>query len=188
MSTEIDQLALCSCPINARREFGNRSSLAFSRSQRSTSLLPARMQDLVRDCRHGHRAHVITLLQAAKMIEDGAQKGEVCLQVGTEIVRMPPEVKNSTAPSRRLHGRGDSPQAQALQRGAFSRRSKKAAGRNIDQAIDKRRLMIVWTADRQIAVRQAGCAHDKGLLRPAARAVEPDAFVAAKGAQAEFAT
>src|SRR5204863_6569808 len=122
------------------------------------------------------------------MIENGAQKGEVCLQVGTEVVRMPPEVKEFSALGRRLHGRGDPPQAQALQRGAFCRRSKKAAGRNVDEAIDKRRLMIVWTPDRQIAVGQAACAHGKALLRAASRTVEPNTFVAAKGPQAKVAT
>ena len=65
--------------------------------------------------------------------------------------------------------------------------AKKAAGRNIDEAVDQRRLMIVWTPDRQIAVGQAACAHGKGLLRTAACTVEPDAFVAAKGTQAKAA-
>src|SRR5262245_36885170 len=48
--------------------------------------------------------------------------------------------------------------------------------------------MIVRTADRQVAVGQAGCANESGLLGLAACAVEPDTFVAAKGSQAKFAT
>src|SRR5262245_37828291 len=97
-------------------------------------------------------------------------------------------MKKLSATGRRLQSRGDSPQAQPLQRRALSHRSQKAAGRNIHHTIDKHRLMIVWTADRQIAVGQAGCAHQRGLLGLAACAVEPNAFVAAKGTQAKFAT
>src|SRR5262245_34238406 len=48
--------------------------------------------------------------------------------------------------------------------------------------------MIVRTADRQVAVGQAGCANERGLLELPACAVEPNAFVAAKGTQAKFAT
>src|SRR5262249_4908948 len=188
ISADIARLALCVCSINTHGEFDNRSVLASSRSRRSSSLRSARMQDLVRDRRHGHGAHVVALLQGAEMIENGAQKGEVCLQVGTEVVRMPPEVKEFPALGRRLHGRGDPPQSQALQRGAFCRRSEEAASRNIDEAVDNHRLMIVWTPDRQIAVGQAACAHGKGLLRAAARTVEPDTFVAAQGTQAKVAT
>src|SRR5262245_10428696 len=47
--------------------------------------------------------------------------------------------------------------------------------------------MIVRTADRQVAVGQAGCANEWGLLGLAACAVEPNTFAAAKGSQAKFA-
>src|SRR6516164_9176119 len=95
-------------------------------------------------------------------------------------------MKKLSAPRRRFHGRGDP--LQALQHGTFSDWSQKAAGGNIDHAIDKRRFVIVWTANWEIAVGQAACAHERRLLRLAPCAVEPDAFVAAKGTQAQFAT
>ena len=47
--------------------------------------------------------------------------------------------------------------------------------------------MIVGAADRQVAVSQAGCAHEAGLLALPAAAVEPNALIAAERAQAEFA-
>src|SRR6201993_3032954 len=97
-------------------------------------------------------------------------------------------MKKPSATGRRFHGRGDPLQAQALQHGTVSNWSQKTAGGNIDHAIDKRRLVIVWTADGEITVGQAACAHEKALLRLAPSAVEPDAFVAAKGTQAQFAT
>src|SRR5690242_15062597 len=97
-------------------------------------------------------------------------------------------MKKLSATGRRFHGRGDPPQAQALQDGTFSYWPQKAAGGKIDHPIDKNRLVIVRTGDRQIAVGQPGCAHERALLRLAPCAVEPDAFVAAKGTQAEFAT
>src|SRR5215470_10886267 len=97
-------------------------------------------------------------------------------------------MKKLSAPRRRFHGRGDPLQAQALQHGIFSDWPQKAAGGNIDHAINKRRLMIVWTANWEIAVGQTACAHERRLLRRAPCAVEPDAFVAAKGTQAQFAT
>src|SRR5262249_1490943 len=97
-------------------------------------------------------------------------------------------MKELSATGRRFHGRRNPLQAQALQHGTFSNWSQKAAGGKIDQAIGKRRLVIVWTADWKITVGQAACAHERALLRLAPCAVEPDAFVAAKGTQAEFAT
>src|SRR5262249_39319111 len=97
-------------------------------------------------------------------------------------------MKKLSATRRRFHNRRDPLQAQALQHGTFSDRSQKAAGGNIDHAIDERGLVIVWTADWEIAVGQTACAHERRLLRLAPCAVEPDAFVAAKGTQAQFAT
>src|SRR5262249_56533440 len=58
----------------------------------------------------------------------------------------------------------------------------------IEQAMDKRGLVMVWTADREIAVGQAGSTHERGLLGLAACAMEPNVFVATKGTQAKFAT
>src|SRR5260370_18700320 len=97
-------------------------------------------------------------------------------------------MKRPSTEGGRFHGRGDPLQAQALQHGTVSNWSQKAAGGNIDHAIDKRRLVIVWTADGEITVSQAACAHERALLRLAPCAVEPNAFVAAKGTQAQFAT
>src|SRR2546425_12889925 len=96
-------------------------------------------------------------------------------------------MKKPSAPGRRFHGRGDPLQAQALQHGTVSNWSQKAAGGNIDHAIDKRRLGIVWTADGEITVSQAACAHERGLLRLAPGAGGPNTVVAPKGTQAPFA-
>src|SRR5262249_54815340 len=97
-------------------------------------------------------------------------------------------MKKLSATRRRFHSRRDPLQAQALQHGTFSDRSQKAAGGNIDHAIDERGLVIVWTADWEIAVGQTACPDHERLLRHRPPAVEPDAFVAAKGTQAQFAT
>src|SRR5258707_11899361 len=97
-------------------------------------------------------------------------------------------MKKPSATGRRFHGRGDPLQAQALQHGTVSNWSQKAAGGNIDHAIDKRRLVIVWTADGEITVSQAACAHERALLRLAPFAVETNALVAAKGPQAQLPT
>src|SRR5262249_29605449 len=97
-------------------------------------------------------------------------------------------MKKSSAAGRRLHGRGDLPQAQALQCGSFSHRSQKAAGRNIDHSIDKHRLVVVWNADRAKTAGQAGSTRERGLSRMAAWGMEPNVFVATKGTQAKFAT
>src|SRR5260370_34970837 len=97
-------------------------------------------------------------------------------------------MKRPSATGRRFHGRGDPLQAQALQHGTVSNWSQKAAGGNIDHAIDKRRLVIVWTADGEITVSQAACAHERALLPLAPCAGEPNAFLAAKGTQAPSAT
>src|SRR5436309_11834928 len=48
--------------------------------------------------------------------------------------------------------------------------------------------MLMRPADRQITVGQTGCAHEAGLLAFTAASMEPNAFIAAEGAQAEFAT
>src|SRR5512132_1805565 len=97
-------------------------------------------------------------------------------------------MKKFSATGRGLHGRGDPPQAHALQHGTSAHRPQKAAGWNVDHAIDEGRLMIMWTSDRQIAIDQAGCAHEAGLLAFPAASVEPNAFIAAESAQPEFAT
>src|SRR5262245_25179550 len=97
-------------------------------------------------------------------------------------------MKEFSATSRCLHGRGDPPQAQALQRGILSHRPQKTASWNIDHAIDECRLMNMRPPDRQVAVGQAGCAHKAGLFEFAAASVEPNAFIAAERAQAKFAT
>src|SRR5260370_21296438 len=97
-------------------------------------------------------------------------------------------MKKLSATGRRFHGRGDPLEAQALQHGTVSNWSQKAAGGNIDHAIDKRRLVIVWTADGGITVSQAACRHERGLVRLAPCAVAPNAVSAAKGTQAQLAT
>src|SRR5262249_11190668 len=119
---------------------------------------------------------------------EGRQNRNVCWKAAPKLGGCPQGEKSFGGRAPRPRGGGVPPQAQPLQRSVFPRRSQKAAGRNIHHTIDKHRLMIVWTADRQIAVGQAGCAHQRGLLGLAACAVEPNAFVAAKGAQAKFAT
>src|SRR5207245_10377100 len=97
-------------------------------------------------------------------------------------------MKKPSATGRRFHGRGDPLQAQALQHGTVSNWSQKAAGGNIDHAIDKRRLVIVWTADGEITVSQAACAHERARLRPVPCAVAPAGLVAAKGPKPAFST
>src|SRR5258706_5957524 len=97
-------------------------------------------------------------------------------------------MKKLSATGRRFHGRGDPLQAQALQRGTVSNRSQKAAGGNIDHAIDKRRLVIVWTADGEITVGQAACAHERALLRLAPCAVGTNAVRSAKSTPGQIAT
>src|SRR6184192_2689089 len=97
-------------------------------------------------------------------------------------------MKKFSAPGRRLHGRGDPPQAQALQHRTSLHRPQKTAGRNIYHAVDECRLMIMRTGDRQIAIDQSGCAHERVLFGLAAGSVEPYTLVAAEGTQAKFAT
>src|SRR5436190_21994212 len=103
-------------------------------------------------------------------------------------MRVPPQMKKFSATGRGLHGRGDAPQPQALHHGSRSYRAQKTAGRNIDHTIDECRLMIMRTGDRQITVGQTGRPHNESLLSFVAGSVEPNAFVAAEGPQAKFAT
>ena len=117
------------------------------------------------------------------MIEDIPQKRQVFLQVDTEIVRVPPQMKERSAAGRRLHRGGDAPQAQALQRAIPPYWPQETARRDVDHAVDKRRLVIVRAADRHIAVAQAGATDQQGLLDVAPGAVELDALVAAKRSQ-----
>src|SRR5262249_61444025 len=96
-------------------------------------------------------------------------------------------MKKLSATRRRFHGRRDALQAQALQHGTFSDRSQKTAGGNIDHAIDKRRLVIVWTANWEIAVGQAAWAHERGLLPRAPRGGGPRAAFSAQGRRSQLA-
>src|SRR5215510_774525 len=158
-----------------------------SPSQVSSTTLSVSIQNLVGDRRHRHRSHAKALLQGAKMIEDGAQERQVFLQIDAEIVRMPPQVKQPVAARRSLHGRGDAPQPQALQRGIARDRPQEAAGGHIDHAAVERRLVIVRTSDRQVAVEEPRAAHEQILLAVAACCMEPDALVAAERPQSELA-
>src|SRR6266516_3845273 len=97
-------------------------------------------------------------------------------------------MKKSSAPRRCFHRRRDAPQAQTLQDGALSHRPQKTAGRHIDHAIDECWLVTVSAADRQIAIEQAGGAHEMRLLGFAAGPVEPNALVSAESPQTEFPT
>src|SRR5713101_2790255 len=139
-----------------------------SPSRVSSTILSISMKNLVGNRRHRHRPHAVAVLQGAEMIEDVAQKDQVFLQIGTKIVRVPPQMKEPSATGRYLHCRGDPPQAQALQHGIFPHRSQETTCRNIDHAVDERWLVIVRAADRQIAVGHAASAHKKSLLGLAA--------------------
>src|SRR5262249_13118688 len=109
----------------------------------SNTTLWVRMENLVGERRHRHRPHAVAVLQGAEMIEDVAQKRQVFLQVDTEIVRVPPQMKERSAARRRLHRGRDAPQAQALERGVLSYRPQETARRDVDHAVDERRLVVV---------------------------------------------
>src|SRR5215510_5455248 len=100
-----------------------------------------RMENLVGERRHRHRPHAVAVLQGAEMIEDVAQKRQVFLQVNAKIVRVPPKMKERSPASRRLHRGRDAPQAQALQCGVPSDWPQETARRDVDHAVDERRLM-----------------------------------------------
>src|SRR5947208_2053011 len=97
-------------------------------------------------------------------------------------------MKKSSTTGRCLHGRGNPSQAQVLQQRTSPDRPQKAAGRDVDHAVDECRLMIMGAADRQIAVKQPGRAHEMRLLDLAAGSLEPNALVSAESPQANFPT
>ena len=54
--------------------------------------------------RHVLTLHAITFTQALEVVEDMPQHPDVFLQVGAEIVRMPPQVVHQALPEQRRSG------------------------------------------------------------------------------------
>ena len=63
---------------------------SLSRSSVGATTLSVGMKDVVGERRHRHRPHPVALMQGAEAIENGPQKRQVALQIGAEIVRVPP--------------------------------------------------------------------------------------------------
>src|SRR4051812_20506108 len=53
----------------------------------SSATVSALIENLVGDCRHRHRPHAVTVLQATEMIENFTQERQVRLQIDAKIVR-----------------------------------------------------------------------------------------------------
>src|SRR5262249_4775882 len=65
------------------------------------------IERLVRSLRHRHRAHAIAVFKQVKMTKDRAQKCQIAIDLDSEIMRMPPQMKHGFSSGRRVHGRRD---------------------------------------------------------------------------------
>src|SRR5690606_34535910 len=72
---------------------------------------PAIALGSVRYIAHGHAGHAILLAQLIEKCQDSAEKDHVFLEVGPEIMRMPPQVVHRASTCRMSHRLGDSRQA-----------------------------------------------------------------------------
>src|SRR5439155_21655977 len=104
---------------------------------------------------HAAGAHATRIAQALEVIDDRAQERQILRQIGAEIVRMPPKVKDAAFGRGGVDGALDSLQPAVVERSEPARIGPQEAARgNFGQIAGLLRLLNIVSSEIEVMVGQ----------------------------------
>jgi hypothetical protein len=124
---------------------------------------------------HVHALHPDLITQVCELVEHATEEAEVCLEMGSEIVGVPPQVVILSFDGSDTHAISDPTQAQAIEMSAGSGpRTQESTRRDIDRpSLGGSRSDRIGSRQRKIRIQQANSAALKGLIRRTPGPIQP---------------